>query len=259
MDFVRYVKRELVHQNIAALQIGLGIGVSAKTLLDSGFEVDIAEIDPVIYDYAIKYFNLPQPRNSTLTFTLVFIGDGRYFVEKIASNPSYDYVLHDIFTGGYVEPSLFSVEFFTAIKRILKPDGVLAVVIISVTQNYVGHPASIATKTVVATLKKVFKNVVCYLEIPGESEQNITIYATSFGDEIEFDFKQNDINLKDEMYLRTRKSFSTQPRLELDLNGVGPISDNVNPLKALQYPSAVAHWKIVRKVFPNSLLWTEYF
>ncbi|KAJ3324960.1 hypothetical protein HDV06_005548 [Boothiomyces sp. JEL0866] len=245
MDFVRYVKREKDYSDISALQIGLGIGVSAKTLLDSGFSVDVAEIDPKLYEYALKYFNLPMPRNA-------FIGDGRLYVEKHAQNSSYDYVLHDIFTGGYVEPSLFSVEIFSSIKAILKPDGVLAV-------NYVGHPYSIATKTVVATLKQVFKNVVCYLEVPDESEQNITIFATSFDDDIEFDFTQNDININDETYQSTRKIFSKQARLELDLENISPIFDSLNPLKALQYPSAIAHWKIVRSVFPDSNLWTEHF
>ncbi|KAJ3274807.1 hypothetical protein HDV01_002011 [Terramyces sp. JEL0728] len=244
LDFVRYVKRKKLYPEIAALQIGLGIGVSAKTLLDSGFNVDVAEIDPKVYEYARSYFSLPEPRN-------VFLGDGRHFVEKTAQMHSYDYILHDIFTGGFVEPTLFSVEFFTRVKRILKPDGVLAV-------NYVGHPGSLATKTVVATLKQVFKNVVCF-QVPEESEQNITIFATLFNGDIVFDFNMNNISIPNETYLSVRNSFSQQPRLVLDVEGVAPILDNFNPLKALQYPSAVAHWNIMRKVFPNGELWTEYF
>lgn len=82
--------------------------------------MDVVEIDPVVVDYASLYFDWPDPHQ-------LFIQDGRQFI-KDAPEGRYDYVIHDVFTGGGVPPSLFSLEALQDIQRILKPDGVLAMV-----------------------------------------------------------------------------------------------------------------------------------
>jgi spermidine synthase len=82
--------------------------------------VDIVEIDPMVYQYAREYFGLPEPRHA-------FLEDGRAVVTR-AANDSYDYILHDVFTGGSVPKRLFSLEFINEIRRVLKPDGVLTLV-----------------------------------------------------------------------------------------------------------------------------------
>lgn len=82
--------------------------------------VDVVEIDPVVIDYAMQFFNFPVPR-------AVYIEDGREYI-KNAPADTYDYVLHDVFTGGSAPPHLFSLEALQHIKRIMKPDGILSVV-----------------------------------------------------------------------------------------------------------------------------------
>ena len=99
---------------------GLGIGVSAASLQNANITLDIVELDPTVYDYAIDYFKLEKKHN-------IYIQDGRRFIENAPSR-KYNYVLHDVFTGGSVPSSLFSTKALEQIKRIMKDDGVLALV-----------------------------------------------------------------------------------------------------------------------------------
>jgi hypothetical protein len=222
----------------------LGIGVSARTFQSTGIETDIVEIDPVVFKYAQEYFALPQPSN-------VYITDGRQFVENLATPHVYDYVLHDVFTGGIVFPALFSLESLTSILRALKPNGILAM-------NFVGHRDSFATHTVHATLKSKFSYVLCFPEEPDSNDfQNIVFYASM--SEIRFDFSSIPM-IDDPSYYQVLDMFRARDGSSCDhYPKVEPISDARNPLSQLQYQSAVEHWHVVRKVLPDPELWTDYF
>ncbi|KAJ1956094.1 hypothetical protein IWQ62_005385, partial [Dispira parvispora] len=135
------------------LQLGLGVGICTDSLQRSGVLMDVVEIDPVVYRFARKYFDLQEPHQ-------VYLQDGRAFIEHVAQNETYDYIFHDVFAGGSVPASLFSVEALEQVKRILKPDGVLAL-------NFVGShmpPNHRAFLYVWKTLAAVFPNVVCHPE-----------------------------------------------------------------------------------------------
>jgi spermidine synthase len=99
---------------------GLGVGISAASMIQHGCEVDIVEIDPEVYRMAREHFFLPEPARA-------LIQDGRKYINE-AESGLYDYVFHDVFTGGSVPPGLFSVAALEQIKRIMKPGGVLALV-----------------------------------------------------------------------------------------------------------------------------------
>lgn len=124
LDFVRFVDRPKLKPakgKQKALQIGLGIGVTTRSLtLHGNTDVDLVELDPAVYDYARKYFDLPEPYS-------VHIGDGRAFLDT-APEGVYDYVLHDVFTGGLVPGKLFTIEALDRAKKVLKEDGILALV-----------------------------------------------------------------------------------------------------------------------------------
>ncbi|KAF9204609.1 hypothetical protein BGZ49_005098 [Haplosporangium sp. Z 27] len=174
-EAVRLVKNREKSQPEVALQIGLGIGVASSSLIQHGVLVDVVEIDPVVADYASLYFDWPKPNE-------LFIQDGRQFI-KDAPEGKYDYVIHDVFTGGGVPPSLFSLEALNEIKRIMKPDGVLAL-------NMVGseHPSkSQSLNSVRRTLHAAFKHVIAFKESPEEPDayQNMVFFAAQFP--IEFD------------------------------------------------------------------------
>lgn len=100
---------------------GLGVGIIAHSLDLHGINVEAVELDPVIPYYATRYFNLPFTLKQTVM-------DGAEFVKK-ADSSKYDYVVHDIFTGGSISGILLTRSFFKDLKATLKPHGILALVI----------------------------------------------------------------------------------------------------------------------------------
>lgn len=104
------------------LRSGLGAGISAKALHRHGVDISIAEIDPAVYAFARDFFGVPSPSAGG-----VYLEDARQYLLR-PNLPKFDYVIHDVFTGGAVPSSLFTIEFWGDLKRSLKSDGVLAVV-----------------------------------------------------------------------------------------------------------------------------------
>ena len=90
-------------------------------LMKSGVELDIVEIDPAVYHFAVGFFGLRG--NHHIHFT-----DGAKYIEEFEQEEVYDFVLHDVFSGGFVPESLFSVEILEKVGKMLKKDGVLALV-----------------------------------------------------------------------------------------------------------------------------------
>lgn len=103
---------------------GLGIGTTPAALVAHGIDTTVVEIDPVVYDFASRYFRLPADHTPVIedaisyTDRLVNQTDGRRF----------DYVVHDVFTGGAEPVPLFTLEFFENLSALLKPNGVVAIV-----------------------------------------------------------------------------------------------------------------------------------
>ena len=84
----------------------------------------IVEIDPAVYKAATEYFGLPEPYE-------VYLEDARAFISKRArsnTGTKYDIIVHDCFSGGSVPAQLFTNEFWNDVKRVLSPNGILAVV-----------------------------------------------------------------------------------------------------------------------------------
>ena len=81
------------------------------------------ELDPTVYQYAKEYFGLSSNHTA-------YIEDAVGFVKREAGRgvKKYDYILHDVFTGGAVPASLFTLELFRGLNAILNDDGVIAVV-----------------------------------------------------------------------------------------------------------------------------------
>ena len=101
------------------LCIGLGVGIVPMTFARENAKVDVIEINPAIVPVARDYFGL-QPEKLNIHF-----GDGRYFVNQ--STNHYDAVILDAFLGDSCPSHLMTKEAFTAIRRILKPEGTLVV------------------------------------------------------------------------------------------------------------------------------------
>jgi spermidine synthase len=88
-----------------------------------GVDTTVIEIDPVVHEFATKYFQLPS--NHTLV-----IEDAVSYAAKLANETEkrFDYIVHDVFTGGAEPVDLFTLEFLQSLGRVLKPNGVIAIV-----------------------------------------------------------------------------------------------------------------------------------
>src|SRR5690625_5519654 len=71
------------------------------------------EIDPVVADLATRYFNFTPTGD-------VIVGDARYQINHLTK--TYDFIIHDCFTGGAEPIHLLSVEMFQKLKERLNPD-----------------------------------------------------------------------------------------------------------------------------------------
>ncbi|KAJ1339687.1 hypothetical protein BSLG_005720 [Batrachochytrium salamandrivorans] len=233
---VRFIKRSNVDNSsvTTALQLGL----------------DIVELDPVVYDYAKSYFNLS-------TSCLAHIGDGRHFIDHVATPASYDYVLHDVFTGGVVPGNLFTIEAVTAIKRILKPNGIMAL-------NYIGSIQGNATQAVLATLLAVFPHIQGYVESREAMEvsdamYNMVLFASQtpieFSEATAQDMQVGGIYAQMLARFKQLRLPDTMVNKKDDLKA---ITDRYNPLATLQADSALQHWKVMRQLF-SVKFWATMF
>ena len=104
---------------------GLGVGTTPSALIAHGINTTTVEIDPVVDEFATKYFALPSNRIS-------IIEDAVSFVERAQTEKPqhriYNYIIHDVFTGGAEPVELFTEEFLQGLSKLLLPDGVIAIV-----------------------------------------------------------------------------------------------------------------------------------
>jgi spermidine synthase len=91
-------------------------------LIAHGIDTTIVEIDPVVYDFASKYFDLPANHTAVISdavpYASLAVGLGKQF----------DYIIHDVFTGGAEPIDLFTFEFLNDLHSLLRPNGVIAIV-----------------------------------------------------------------------------------------------------------------------------------
>ena len=101
------------------LCIGMGIGIVPREFAGEGVQVDVVEINPAVVPLAEKFFDLDTKALN------IFVGDGRYFLNQ--SLKQYDAVVLDAFLGDSSPSHLMTREAFGAIKRVLRPEGVLVI------------------------------------------------------------------------------------------------------------------------------------
>lgn len=102
---------------------GLGIGTTPAALVAHGVDTTVVEIDPVVHEFASKYFRLPANHTAVIQDAVTYTSD-------LANNTDtqFDYIVHDVFTGGAEPIALFTLEFLQNLNALLKPNGVIAIV-----------------------------------------------------------------------------------------------------------------------------------
>ncbi len=101
------------------LCIGMGIGIVPMDFARDGAKVDVVEINPAVVPVAERFFNFDSSKLN------VHIADGRDFVNR--ATKQYDAVILDAFLGDSCPSHLMTREAFAALRRVLKPEGVLVI------------------------------------------------------------------------------------------------------------------------------------
>ena len=78
-----------------------------------------------MHDFATKHFDLPRNHTSVIGDAITVVGGMQKSKE---TRNTYDYIIHDVFTGGAEPIDLFTREFIMGLKDLLKPDGIIAIV-----------------------------------------------------------------------------------------------------------------------------------
>ena len=84
----------------------------------------------MVHDFATRYFDLPQNHTSIIGDAVEIVNDMQ---SRVGNDNLYDYILHDVFTGGAEPIDLFTQEFLEGLSNLLKPEGVIAIVGYTVT------------------------------------------------------------------------------------------------------------------------------
>ncbi|KAJ1898420.1 hypothetical protein LPJ66_002759 [Kickxella alabastrina] len=241
-DAVRMI-RSVQQENEHALIIGLGAGISARSLHKSKVRVDV-----------VDFFGLPRDLNA------VHLYDARAFIES-APFGTYDYIVHDVFTGGSVPPSLFSQEAVAHLHRILLPNGVLAM-------NYVGIPNDHRSMGhITATLRTTFKYVRCFIEPnparkddPEKDTSGILSNMMFFASDAPLNFQIPTVDSSPGKNTSLRKAVLSEMlanEIILPIDAMRPLTDAWNPLSEWQLPGAIQHWHAMRSIFPEEY-WLDY-
>ncbi|GAB7362787.1 hypothetical protein MBLNU230_g3091t1 [Neophaeotheca triangularis] len=133
-----------------ALVIGLGVGTAPKALLAHGIDTTVVELDPVVHQFATEYFALPSNHTAVLQDAVSWVGvEAAEASVHPRSFESYDYILHDVFTGGAEPLALFTEPFVRNLRSILATHGVIAI-------NYAGEVEAPLTAKILKTIYTVF-------------------------------------------------------------------------------------------------------
>jgi len=236
-----------------ALNIGLGVGTAPSALIAHGIDTTIIELDPVVHAFATKYFGLPQKH-------LAYLGDAVGIIENkkegLANN--YDYIIHDVFTGGAEPADLFTFEFLSGLKQMLKSDGVIAI-------NYAGDLAMPSTSLIYRTILEVFPSCRVFREDEQIAEENEdAIEQDGEFTNMVFLCNKGDTPVKfreaveaDFLGSSSRRAYMV-PKFEVaaskfEREGELLTRANTKALEKMQVQSAIGHWKLMRKVIPDAI------
>jgi spermidine synthase len=230
---------------------GLGAGTAPKALIQHGVNVTVVELDPVVHEYATKWFNFPEEHTAV-------IGDAVEWAATYAKEKpeSFDYIIHDVFTGGAEPTSLFTLEFLKDLAALLKEDGIVAI-------NYAGDITMPPTRIVFNTILKVFPTCRVYRDTPPYEKEtflNMVVYCTKLNTPIEWRQTTN----QDYLGSMARRQFMPPDEgYELELPKI--LGDkkyqawdiltksNETILDEFRVDSGLKHWKVMRTVLPDAI------
>ena len=227
-----------------------------------GIDTTIVELDPVVHQLATTHFDLPTNHTA-------YLMDAVIFLQRELDSPQpkqYDYIIHDVFTGGAEPTTLFTYEFLSGLKQLLKPEGTIAI-------NYASDIGLPSTKYVINTIISVFSNCRLFRDVAEEDGAmhvnfvNMVLFCRQtdhplmFREPVEADY----------LGTSSRKTYLL-PRLEMDLEQYVMRDDKrmltanktmiLHAAKTFEMDrwhnvAARRHWEVMRTVIPPQVweLW----
>jgi hypothetical protein len=242
----------------SALVIGLGIGTAPNAMIAHGINTTIVELDPVVHHYATKFFNLSPDHTAVIDDAVTYVG------EKSVTNPgSFNYIIHDVFTGGAEPVYLFTSEFMQGLYNLLSEHGVVAI-------NYAGDLSLGSTRLVLNTIHAIFPAcrlfrdqpapetqnegdadfinmvVICVKNDEGKGKKAITFREPEQKDYLGSIARQNFLMPKEELEVKYQYVKPEDGGKTMSRNDVGE-------LERYHKEGAVSHWKIMRTVLPEGV------
>lgn len=203
-----------------ALLIGQGAGHMVESLAQHNIQTDTLEIDPVVAQAALDYFDF-SPTGKTI------IGDARYEIRKLQG--PYDLIIMDVFTGGAEPVHLLTVETMRQLRQLLSEGGILAFNFVAFYEE--GKNPALAS--VAKTLATVFPHQITLISEPGHEFNDFIFLAASFPISITPDNHPEESARTNR--LRYDQSRWLQQRLvSLDWSRGVVLTDNLNPLESMQ-------------------------
>ncbi|KJZ74663.1 hypothetical protein HIM_06013 [Hirsutella minnesotensis 3608] len=251
LEAVRLAERAnpVADKDARALNIGLGVGTTPSTLVTHGINTTVVEIDPVVYEFAKKYFDLKENNPPVLQDAIA------YTRQLAATAPeSYDYIVHDVFTGGAEPVDLFTLEFLQRLAALLKLDGVIAI-------NYAGDLSLPAPKVIFRTINRVFPTCRVFREM-ARDDKAVEETGTDFSNMVIFCTKSTELltfrapKAADILESSTRRTFlgleHEIPQAEfLAENDESVLSKNdTSAVVSWHEQSALGHWSLMRTAIP---------
>lgn len=204
------------------------------------------------------------------------IEDAVTYIQKAErQHSSYDFIIHDVFTGGAEPVSLFTIEFISTLRRLLKPDGIIAIVsVVPFTQfyifiqlmrsqNYAGDLLLPPARLIIRTILSVFPSCRIYREeeTPAKTKiehdfTNLVIFCINSASGFSF----RPPTQADLLGSRFREMY-LYPRHEVDLSPFKrQVGDeevlsraNTRTLEKWRRQGAISHWRIMRTVLPDAV------
>lgn len=234
----------------------------------------MVEIDPVVHEFASKYFQLPKNHTAV-------IQDAVSYTDALATQTpeAFDYIVHDVFTGGAEPIPLFTLEFLQNLHALLKPSGVIAIVsppppppnnppkkTNNTPQNYAADFALPPPMIVVATIRHVFPTCRLFREHPRNEEQyaqdasdfvNMVIFCTKQPSPSTIAFRQP--SARDLLNSPSREAFLLPKHEVRDGDFTEGREDGLltrndtGKLGRWHGRTAVGHWTVMRTVLPEGV------
>jgi hypothetical protein len=288
LEAVRLIETEpqIEDSSAQALIIGLGIGTAPKAFIGHGINTTIVELDPVVHHFATSYFDLPKTHTAVLSDAIAWVRKQAHpevseeeEEEDLSDDSSttaittlppiqqYDYILHDVFTGGAEPLPLFTTSFLSNLRSLLAPNGVAAL-------NYAGDLDLPLTAKVLNTIDLAFdRQCALYRDSapPPPSEQIKAEAGANFANYILFcrntpgpvTFRQprrEDLleSISRKQHLFPRPEFAVDfPLRGTEREDEVLEDEDVGSWTKEQEESASRHWSIMRVVLPGRI-WGLY-